>query len=54
MRLKKNPSMTEIKRTPYMMMMLPIWKIGYGTKVKIRTIKMMGRKYSPIDLREST
>jgi len=46
-RLRKNPSTTDVKSTAYIMKILPSWKTLEGIKVRTRTTKMIGRKYSP-------
>jgi hypothetical protein len=46
--------MTAKSKTPYMRAIAAICTAATGINVKISTRKIIGRKYSPVDLLEST
>ena len=52
--LSRIPSITEAKRTVYISATPITAASAYGKSETIRTTPMIGKKYSPIDLREST
>ena len=53
-RLSRTPSMIDAKRTVYINTTPTIAAAGWGTSATIKTMPMIGKKYSPIDRREST
>lgn len=54
LRDRKIPSITAITRTAYINAIAPICTAAIGKSVSTSTTKMIGKKYSPTERREST